>query len=284
VRDEISVGELEFRIVKPDGAVRRIYARADVVRDDQGRPVKLLGTHMDITERHRFETELREKKEELQTLSRRLLETQEAERRLLARELHDSFGQLLTAIRLNLLALGADEDRVAESIGLIDQANELVRNLALDLRPSILDDLGLEVALRWLLNRQSERARFVTTFTAKGGDRRLPAAIETCCFRLAQEALTNVARHADARHVAIDLDVRDTEGSISIHDDGRGFDVRACRERAARGSSVGLLSMEERVSLAGGRLEIQSRPGSGTTVLARFPLVAGEARADETSG
>jgi two-component system sensor histidine kinase UhpB len=277
VSDSTTVGELEFRIVKPDGAVRRIYACADVVRDDEGRPVKLLGTHMDITERHRAETELREKKEELQALSRRLLETQEAERRLLARELHDSFGQLLTAIRLNLHALGAESERVAESIALIDQANELVRNLALDLRPSILDDLGLEAALRWLLNRQSKRAGFAGTFVAQGPDGRLPADIETCCFRLAQEALTNVARHAGAQHVAIDLDIRPTEVTISIRDDGRGFDVRAGRERAVSGSSLGLLSMEERVSLAGGRLDIQSKPSFGTTVFARFPLAGGGA-------
>jgi signal transduction histidine kinase len=147
----------------------------------------------------------------------------------------------------------------------------MVRNLALDLRPSLLDDLGLEAALRWLLNRQCKRAGFEGTFAAHGTDDGLPAAIETCCFRVTQEALTNVTRHSEARHVAVELGVEDAEVVVSIRDNGKGFDVREARERAAHGLSIGLLSMEERVSLAGGRLEIQSTAGSGTSVVARFP-------------
>jgi signal transduction histidine kinase len=244
--------------------------------NETGQPVRVIGSNLDITERHRAEAELREKRVELQALSRRLLEAQEAERRLLARELHDNLGQSLTAIRMNLQAHGASSAHLAESLALVDQAIEQVRTLALDLRPAILDDLGLVAALRWLVNRQSLRAGVDWAFRASGSDGRLPAAIEICCFRLAQEALTNVIRHAGARHVAIELAFDDDEVQLVVRDDGKGFDVRAARDRAAYGASLGLLSMEERASLAGGTLQIESTPGHGTTIRARFPLPAKE--------
>ena len=195
---------------------------------------------------------------------------------MLARELHDNFGQSLTAIRMNLEAHGASSEHLAESIALVDQAIEQVRTLALDLRPSILDDLGLVAALRWLVNRQSRRAGTEWAFRAAASDGRLPTAIETCCFRLAQEALTNVVRHADAHHVSIELGFDGGEVALVVRDDGKGFDVRVARELAARGASLGLVSMEERVSLAGGTLRIESAPGHGTTLRARFPLPAKE--------
>jgi len=159
---------------------------------------------------------------------------------------------------------------------MVDQAIEQVRSMALDLRPSILDDLGLVAALRSLLNRQSQRAGFEGHLSVATLDTRLPAAVETCCFRLAQEALTNVARHAGARHVRIEVHADGRDVRIVIRDDGRGFDVRAARERAAHGASLGLFSMEERVSLAGGRLEIRSALGEGTAVHACFPLSGGD--------
>jgi len=272
--DTMTPVDLEYRIVRADGSVRVLHTRAEVVRNEMGQPIRAVGSNLDITERHQAEAELREKRVELQALSRRLLEAQEAERRLLALELHDNFGQSLTAIRMNLQAHGASSQYLAESIAMVDQAIEQVRTLALDLRPPILDDLGLVAALRWLVNRQPRRAGIEWAFRASASDERLPAAIEICCFRVAQEALTNVARHAGARQVSVELRFDDIKVELVVRDDGNGFDVRVARELAAHGASLGLLSMEERVSLAGGTMEIASAPGHGTTIRAHFPLPA----------
>jgi len=227
------------------------------------------------------ERELDEKREQLQALSRRLLAAQEAERRALARELHDDFGQFLTAVRLNLEAMrraisGEGARQLADSITLVDQAIDRVRGLALDLRPAMLDDLGLVAALRWLLKRQSERAGFEGRLWVERLGAQVPPAVATCSFRLVQEALTNVARHAGARNVDIELSTTDGELRIVVRDDGSGFNLPAARQLAARGVSLGLLSMQERVTLAGGRLEIESAIGDGTAVDARIPLTGAD--------
>jgi PAS domain S-box-containing protein len=240
----------------------------------------VVGVALDITDRKRVEGELHEKRAQLQMLSRRLLEAHEAERLALARELHDDFGQLLTAIRLNMEAAGrgTSGDRaqhLAEGIALVDQATEQIRRLAIDLRPAILDDLGLVAAVRSLLKRQSERSGFEGRLVALRLEGRLPTVVETCSFRLIQEALTNVVRHAAARSVEVELDALDRELHIVVRDDGKGFDVAAARRRAAGGASLGLLSMQERVTLAGGRLSVSSTTGQGTTIDAYVPLAEG---------
>jgi len=226
----------------------------------------------DITERKRAEQVARRSREQLQALSHRLLEAREVERRHIAHGLHDELGQTLTAIKLNLQSLRADADPVAESLALIDRGIEQVRSLSLDLRPSMLDDLGLVATLRWYLDRHGQRAGYAVTLDADRIETRLPPTVETACFRLTQEALTNVARHARARRVTVTVRGRDAELELAVRDDGVGFDVRAARERAAAGASLGLLGMEELASLAGGRLTIESAPGQGTAILARFPL------------
>jgi len=173
---------------------------------------------------------------------------------------------------LNLGAAKKYPERLDESVKLVEQAIAQVRSLSLELRPSILDDLGLVAALSWLLDRQAQRAGFAGDVRASMSDDRLPADIETSCFRLAQEALTNVVRHADARNVSVQVEEGEDEIELVVRDDGKGFDVAAARENAVRGKSLGLLSMEERASLAGGSLRIESREGHGATVRAFFPL------------
>jgi signal transduction histidine kinase len=222
--------------------------------------------------------EVRAARERLQTLSRRLIEVQEMERRTIARELHDEIGQALTAVKINLQAVqrlpdaAAFAPRLEDSMSIIERTLQQVRTLSLDLRPSMLDDLGLVSALRWYVDRQAQRTGVVAQFTADPLDARLPPELETTCFRVAQEALTNVARHAQARHVNVRLRQREAELELVVEDDGSGFDVPAARARAARGVSMGLLGMEERVLLVGGRIDITSAPGRGTEVRARFPL------------
>jgi PAS domain S-box-containing protein len=211
------------------------------------------------------------------TLSRRLLTAQEEERRRLAVELHDELGQVLTAVKINLGSLerlsGAtpSPSHLQEAIASVDRAMQSVRDLALDLRPSVLDDFGLPAALRWYVDRFA-RATNIDAHLAVDDVARLEPELETACFRVAQEALTNVARHAQARRVWLCLHLRREELELSVRDDGIGFDAGAARERAGAGGSMGLLGMQERVSLLGGDLEILRPLAGGAEVRARFAL------------
>jgi len=216
--------------------------------------------------------------QKLQVLSQRLVEVQEAERRHIARELHDEIGQSLTAAEMNLQAAlmappaASLQARLEESIKAVERVLEQVHDLSLNLRPSMLDDLGLEPALRWYAHRQAALTGMRAEFKAAPLEERLDPLIETECFRVAQEALTNVVRHARASVVQVELSRSDDHLHLCVRDDGIGFDVSTLRDEAVRGASLGLLSMEERTSLAGGGLEFTSAPGTGTEVHAWFPL------------
>jgi PAS domain S-box-containing protein len=231
-----------------------------------------------ITERKQAEAKRKEYSHKLQVLSRRLVEAQETERRNIARELHDEIGQALTVIQLNLQVMLQAPDtkalapRLNESLKVVERVLEQVQDISLDLRPSILDDLGLEPALRWYTDRQAALVELKVGFHADPLEQRLDPMIETECFRVAQEALTNVVRHARAKAVTVELRQEDGQLHLCVRDDGIGFDVAAIRKKAVRGASLGLLSMEERAVLAGGRLEFLSVPGRGTEVHAWFPL------------
>ena len=228
-------------------------------------------------ERGRLMETVRAGREQLQALSRRLLTAQEEERRRLAVELHDELGQVLTAVKINLGSLARESGGPAapahlrDATASVDRAMERVRDLALDLRPSLLDDLGLGAAVRSHADKFA-RTTPVEAHLSIDAVPRLSSGLEIACFRVAQEALTNVARHAKARNVWVDLHL-DTEAlDLRVRDDGIGFDVNLARGRAISGASMGLLGMQERVSLAGGHYELSTRPEGGTEVRARFPL------------
>lgn len=232
---------------------------------------------VDITERKATEAMLRQSEVQLRALSRRVLEVQEAERRLVAIELHDQLGQSLTAIKINLQANAHLQDQevseqTSENIRIVDDALQQVRSLALSLRPPMLDDLGLVPALRWMAGQHSERSGFVTNLYAARLPGRLDPDIEVACFRIVQEALTNIARYARPTTVAIILSDLGSDLVLSVQDDGCGFDVDASRAKALAGKSVGVLGMEQRAGLVGGSLVIESTPGSGSTVRLRCPL------------
>jgi PAS domain S-box-containing protein len=222
--------------------------------------------------------QVQEGRERLELLSRRLLEGQEADRRYIARELHDEIGQALTAIKIGLQsaqrnpAAASGAGNLADCISIVDQALRQVRTLSLDLRPSMLDDLGLESALRWYIDRQTQRAGLDCRFSAHGCTQRASPDLEIACYRIAQEAITNVIRHAGARQIQLDLRCEAGQLELRVYDDGTGFDVAPARANAARGHSLGLLSMEERASLAGGQLTIVSGPDSGTEIKVVFPF------------
>ncbi len=230
-----------------------------------------------VTERLGRLIERRRADEMLRLLRRQLVMTQEEQRRRFARELHDEVGQVLTAVKLKLHALGvlpgaeSLAPRIEESIDSVDDAIRSVRDISLELRPSALDDLGLVEALRWYLERQLRELPLVAHVEAAPIERPLPAEVEIACFRVAQEALTNVLRHARAQEIWVSLDVVEAGLELRVRDDGVGFDSELARRQAAQGNSLGLSGMQERLSLLGGRLEIESSPGSGTEIRATFP-------------
>jgi len=162
--------------------------------------------------------------------------------------------------------------RLKQSLEVVDRVLEQVHDISLNLRPSMLDDLGLESALRWYTGRQAALAGLKAEVRADPLEQRLDPMIETECFRVAQEALTNVVKHAKARTVAVELSPSGGQLHLWVRDDGVGFDVASVREQAVRGASLGVLSMEERATLAGGGLQYLATPGQGSEVHAWFPL------------
>ncbi|HKO54502.1 MAG TPA: GAF domain-containing protein [Thermoanaerobaculia bacterium] len=227
-----------------------------------------------VIERGRLLESVRAGRERLEALSHRLLSVQEEERRRVAIELHDELGQILTAVKINLESLPF---QVQNAVDNVDRAMQTTRDLALDLRPPMLDDLGLAAALRWYADRFAQQTHLAVHLAIEEIPD-LPPALATACFRVAQEALTNIARHAAARNVRLDVHRTSRAVELTVRDDGAGFNVEAAFERVAQGASMGLAGMEERVSLVGGTIDVQSTPGRGTEVRVRFPLkVAHEA-------
>ena len=228
-----------------------------------------LGIGQDISERKRAE-------EMLRSYSRQLIAAQETERQHIARELHDQIGQVLTAVRINLQTIwnscdaSAARSLIDEGIAVLDKALEQVRDLCFELRPSLLDDLGLTAALRWSADRFAHRTMIQTRSTIGLQDRtRLKPELETACCRIVQEALTNVARHARARNVAINLRMLNREIFLSIKDDGIGFDAQFLNGTSP--IRLGLRGMRERALALGGRLEIESASSQGTEIRAYLP-------------
>jgi signal transduction histidine kinase len=220
---------------------------------------------------------------------RRLSEAQETERGRISRELHDRLGQDLTALKLGLQLLrkqGPFPAPVQESIGKLQTLAEgLMRDLhrlAWELRPSTLDDLGLELALQRYATEWSENSGTAVDFHSDGLDgRRLPVEFETALYRVAQEALTNVLRHAKADRVSLLLERRGDQVSLIVEDNGSGFDADALWHSPSTKGKLGLLGMSERVKLLGGVFTIESSSGNGTAVFARLPLVSRASASDE---
>jgi len=239
---------------------------------ENGVAVGVQGTARDIGDRKRAQ-------EALRIYSQRLIQAQEAEREKIARELHDQIGQILTAVRINLQSIqrsyGSNENipRFDDSIAIIDEALGRVRELSIELRPSLLDDLGLTAALRWYVDHFAQRTGIIAeVLNGSKEEGRLPHDLETACFRIAQEALTNVARHAKASSVSVQLEHAREKMLLTVIDDGIGFDIDSLRKNMLAASALGLRGMEERALAAGGYIKIDSGSGRGTRVRATFPL------------
>jgi PAS domain S-box-containing protein len=226
-------------------------------------------------EKARLFEEIRVGRERLQALSRRLLDVQETERRHIARDLHDEVGQVLTGVKL-LLEMSKSSPvesvgaRLEQALALVDELAASVQELSLDLRPAMLDDLGLLPTLAWHFGRYTRQTKVQVDFKYIGLEKRVAPEIETAAYRIVQEALTNVARHADVSEVSVRLWLDQDALRVQIEDEGVGFDSEAA---LAAGITGGLSGMQERATLLGGELRIESTPGAGTFLLAEFPLL-----------
>ncbi|MEA3334610.1 MAG: VOC family protein [Chloroflexota bacterium] len=213
-------------------------------------------------------------RERLEELSRRLLRVQERERRNLARELHDEVAQTLTALGIILEVMKPHMDevglsRMTNAEELVDQLSSQVRELSLNLRPPMLDDLGLLPTLLWYFDRFTAHTGIAVDFRNSGLDRRFRSELELVAYRIVQEALTNVARHSGVKQVTVGICCDEREVILEVSDRGRGFDPELT---AARGATGGLSSMQERAALVGGAMEIEARPGVGTTLATTLPV------------
>jgi PAS domain S-box-containing protein len=261
----------EIDVLAEDGRRVPVEVRSQAMYEN-GVMVGVQSTARDITERKLAQ-------EGLKMFSRQLIEAQEDERRRIARELHDQVGQILTAIKMNLhnvqqASQASEVCYIKDNIEAVDQALRLVRDLSVELRPPVLDDFGLVTALHWFVDRYKKRTGLDVDVVIDMPDEneRFSRDLETACFRIAQEALTNIVRHAQANQALLRL-VRDANVLLlSVKDNGAGFDPESLRKRAPRAATLGLIGMQERAHAAGGTIEINSAISQGTEVRLMLPL------------
>ena len=267
---------LQERVVRPGGEVRHLRSHGEVVRNERGKPVKILGACLDVTEQRHSETALRQAAQDLHALTRRLVQAEEAERRRIAGELHDRVGQSLSALNINLDIIMKDDtlapparQRLEDSLGLVDGTLQSIENVMAELRPPLLDEYGLGAALGWHAEEFSRRTGIAASLADAAPEAvkglRVEAAL--ALFRIAQEALNNAAKHSRARSVSIEISAAENQVVLAVRDDGRGFDPSA-----ARRGRWGMTTMRERAEAAGGQLEVKSAPGEGTSVVATVRL------------
>jgi two-component system sensor histidine kinase UhpB len=263
--------------VRPGGEVRYLRTQGEVVRSERGKPIKILAACLDVTEQRHSETALRQAAQDLHGLTRRLVQAEEAERRRIARELHDRVGQSLSALNINLDIISREsavlpeplQRRLADSLALVDGTLQSIENVMAELRPPLLDEYGLDAALGWHAEEFSQRTGIRASVSDSAAEvaKGLRPVAAVALFRIAQEALNNVAKHAHAKNVRIDISADAGNLVLEVRDDGDGFDAAA----APRGR-WGMTTMRERAEAAGGSFELRSKPGAGTAVRARIPL------------
>jgi PAS domain S-box-containing protein len=277
------VGPVEYfenPILTKNGEEKLIAWYNTLLRDQAGTILGVLSSGEDISERKRAETEIRnllqsveQKREELRALTIRLQEVEEAERRRLAQELHDRVGQNFAALSINLNIIqrelpaefsGKVGARLEDSLQLLEETALHIRDVMAELRPPVLDDYGLLAALQWYGEQFTKRTGVPSVIQGAEATPRLPLPLEAALFRVTQEALTNVARHAQARQVTVTLEELAQEVRLTIADDGTGFDFSFQSETR---SAWGLISMRERAEAIGGRFQVKSAPGEGTRIM-----------------
>jgi two-component system sensor histidine kinase UhpB len=273
--------EIEYRIRTRTGAYRYWLGRGRALRDKSGEIYKWIGACTDITHRKEAEEQLRRSQTELLALTERLLTTEEEQQRSLARELHDDFNQRLAALSHDLAAIEAGwpsnvssetKKRMDTAEARLADLSDDIRRLAHRLHPATLEIMGLQGALRELCLETSKHGQCSVRFVSRGLPKKFPRDLALCLYRVTQESIRNLTRHSRSGTATVTLSVAKRSIRLSIKDDGVGFDPAAVGEKGG----LGLISMKERVRLAGGVLSIESRPGKGTQVVAKAPLPAGE--------
>ncbi len=261
-----------------DGTPMRIEGDYMVLYDDHGRIAGHFGIQRDVTERHRQRETLQASREQLRALASRLQKVREEERTEMAREIHDELGQALTGLKLDIAwmknRLPRGHETVAQCASVIeriDQTINVVRRIATTLRPSVLDQIGLAAALEWQGQEFRQRTGIDVVVEQACNGVPVPADLSSSAFRIVQESLTNVARHAKATHVTIRLAQTSTLLTLEVIDNGVGC-ITGCFDGT---KSLGLVGMRERALACGGELTITGKPGRGTTVLMRVPYNAG---------
>ena len=273
----------EFRVVWPDGSLHWVRARGDLSFDAEGKPARMVGIVAEVTERRLAEESLRTSRDQLRVLAGRLETVREEERAAVARQIHDVLAQELTRLKLDIVwlhgrltkrpvrARGAVPARLAEMTKTVDVAIKSVQRLATELRPSVLDSLGLVAAIDWHLRDFQKRTRIQCHVDLPAEELAVDPRVATAVYRILQESLTNVVRHAAASHV--DVAVRQDDGMLVLRvgDDGCGAPPGVL----ASPQSIGLAGMRERALLLGGQFEMTSHPGAGTTIEVRLGLGRG---------
>lgn len=270
-----------YEEVRPDGngALRWFDTIKSPIRDGNGRIIGTVGISRDISERKAAEGELISSRAQLRELTNYLQSVREEERARISRELHDELGQTLTALKMELgwlrdrMPASADmpRGRIERLVSIVDQAVVDLRRIASDLRPLILDELGLVLAVQWLAQSLASRhTDLALTLSFDREDLVYSHEVSTAAFHIVQEALTNIIRHSGARQAAISVRHEAGELRLEIRDDGRGMTLEASQP-----GRLGLAGMAERAHMLGGSLAVDSQPGIGTTVRVRLPLKAG---------
>ena len=260
--------DVEYRVIWPDGSIHHIAARAHLFLDDGDQQLKVTGVCWDITDRRKAE-------ERMRLLAKHLQTVREEERKRIARELHDDIGQILTAIKIDLVGVQTDcrcegnaRNKIADIQQLLLAGIQSVHTLCRQLRPGALDDLDLSDAIEGLMEDWKVRNQVECTLCSDVDDEMLSDEIKTAIFRMVQEALTNVSRYAQASEVEIDLVADEQAVNVTITDNGRGMEPGA----ADKPTSFGLMGMRERIETLGGTLCIESAPGKGVRIEGTIPL------------
>ncbi len=277
----------EWRVIWPDGSIHWIYGRWTVFKDEQGQPSRAIGVDYDITARKQAEESLRAQSEQLRALTIRLQQVREEERTMVARDLHDQIGQILTAVKMDVdwtaKHLSPQDEaqlasRLAATLDRLRDATQSLRSICTRLRPGVLDDLGLAAAIEWQVKEFASITGVQCDVSVPQEDFPLRADRSTAIFRILQEALTNVTRHAQATLVRASLAQQNGNVVLVVQDDGKGISKS---EVESSRTSLGLLGMKERAEACGGELQIWGDPGKGTTLALQIPLAESEYQRDD---
>jgi PAS domain S-box-containing protein len=269
-------------VLRPDGQTREVEVATTALPDHGQTVLQMVIT--DVTQRSLLAQEQSWHRLELRRLAASVVEAREEERRRIARELHDELGQRLTALKMEIASLRSGDPRCDEAgritgmLEMVDSTVAALRRIAADLRPLMLDDLGLNAAIEWLARDAARRMDMEVTVSLGSEDPPLAAGADIALYRMVQEALNNVGRHAHATDVRIGLRQDGDELVLTVHDNGRGFPERSMRQEGR----FGLVGIRERSLMLGGRLEIDNPPGGGGRITVRLPLQPGVEAADRT--